>query len=90
MELAPRNMGRHHQQGLCPAPHHWNGPKAARSPAWLDGWALCDCRKRTDFCLGICGRRARAEITVGDVSSYVPEDHRWYRAEDIPVPVDSA
>ena len=30
------------------------------------------------------------EMTVGDVNSYVPEDHRWYRAEDIPVPVDSA
>lgn len=31
-----------------------------------------------------------AEMTVGDVNSYVPEDHRWYRAADIPVPVDSA
>ena len=30
------------------------------------------------------------ELTVGDVNSYVPTDHRWYRAEDIPVPVDSA
>jgi N-acetylneuraminic acid mutarotase len=30
------------------------------------------------------------EITVADVNSYVPEAHRWYRAEDIPVPVDSA
>ena len=30
------------------------------------------------------------EITVADVNSYVPEDSRWYRAEDIPVPVDSA
>jgi N-acetylneuraminic acid mutarotase len=30
------------------------------------------------------------EITIGDVNSYVPDDHRWYRAEDIPVPVDSA
>jgi N-acetylneuraminic acid mutarotase len=30
------------------------------------------------------------EITVGDVNSYVPEDHRWYRAADIPIPVDSA
>jgi N-acetylneuraminic acid mutarotase len=30
------------------------------------------------------------ELTVGDVNSYVPEDHRWYRAEDIPIPVDSA
>ncbi len=30
------------------------------------------------------------EITVADVNSYVPEDHRWYRAADIPVPVDSA
>jgi N-acetylneuraminic acid mutarotase len=30
------------------------------------------------------------ELTVGDVNSYVPEDHRWYRAADIPVPVDSA
>jgi len=31
-----------------------------------------------------------SEITVGDVNSYVPEDHRWYRAADIPIPVDSA
>ena len=30
------------------------------------------------------------EMTVGDVNSYVPDDHRWYRAADIPVPVDSA
>lgn len=30
------------------------------------------------------------ELTIGDVNSYVPEDHRWYRAADIPVPVDSA
>jgi N-acetylneuraminic acid mutarotase len=30
------------------------------------------------------------ELTVGDVNSYVPEDHRWYRAADIPIPVDSA
>ncbi len=30
------------------------------------------------------------ELTVGDVNSYVPDDHRWYRAADIPVPVDSA
>ncbi|HKU27530.1 MAG TPA: kelch repeat-containing protein, partial [Candidatus Sulfotelmatobacter sp.] len=29
-------------------------------------------------------------FTVGDVNSYVPENHRWYRAADIPVPVDSA
>ncbi len=30
------------------------------------------------------------ELTVGDVNSYSPEDHRWFRGEDIPVPVDSA
>jgi len=30
------------------------------------------------------------EITVGDVNSYLADEHRWYRAEDIPVPVDSA
>jgi Kelch motif len=30
------------------------------------------------------------EITVGDVNSYVPDAHRWYRAADIPVPVDNA
>ncbi len=30
------------------------------------------------------------ELTVGDVNSYLPEDHRWYRAADIPMPVDSA
>jgi len=30
------------------------------------------------------------ELTVGDVNSYAPENHRWYRAADIPVPVDSA
>ncbi len=30
------------------------------------------------------------EFTIGDVNSYVPVDHRWYRAADIPVPVDSA
>ncbi|HEX4784271.1 MAG TPA: kelch repeat-containing protein [Candidatus Sulfotelmatobacter sp.] len=30
------------------------------------------------------------EITVGDVNSFRPDDHRWYRAADIPVPVDAA
>jgi N-acetylneuraminic acid mutarotase len=30
------------------------------------------------------------ETTSGDVNSFMPEDHRWYRAADIPVPVDSA
>lgn len=30
------------------------------------------------------------EITISDVNSFVPQDQRWYRAEDIPVPVDSA
>lgn len=29
-------------------------------------------------------------LTIGDVNSYSPEDHRWYRAADIPIPVDSA
>lgn len=28
--------------------------------------------------------------TIGDVNSYSPEDHRWYRAADIPIPVDSS
>jgi len=30
------------------------------------------------------------ELTVGDVNSYLPDGHRWYRAADLPVPVDSA
>jgi N-acetylneuraminic acid mutarotase len=30
------------------------------------------------------------EITVSDVNAYVPEGSKWYRAEDIPVPVDNA
>ena len=30
------------------------------------------------------------EFTLGDVNSYLPDEHRWYRAADIPVPVDSA
>ncbi len=30
------------------------------------------------------------EITVSDVNSYIPQNQRWYRAADIPVPVDSA
>jgi N-acetylneuraminic acid mutarotase len=30
------------------------------------------------------------EITVPDVNSYLPEDHRWYRGTDIPVAVDRA
>jgi len=30
------------------------------------------------------------ETTVADVNSFVPEDHRWYRGADIPVPVDNA
>lgn len=29
------------------------------------------------------------EYTVGDVNSFVAEEHRWYRGADIPVPVDS-
>lgn len=31
-----------------------------------------------------------AQITVGDVNVYLPNEQRWYRGEDIPVPVDSA
>ncbi len=30
------------------------------------------------------------EITVSDVNAYLPEEKRWYRAEDIPVGVDRA
>ena len=30
------------------------------------------------------------EYTVGDVNAFIPEDQKWYRAADIPVPVDSA
>ncbi|HEY6765705.1 MAG TPA: kelch repeat-containing protein [Candidatus Sulfotelmatobacter sp.] len=30
------------------------------------------------------------QITVSDVNAYVPEGDRWYRAADIPVPVDDA
>ena len=30
------------------------------------------------------------QFTLGDVNAYLPEEHRWYRAADIPVPVDSA
>jgi len=31
-----------------------------------------------------------AETTVGDVNAYLPDEKRWYRGEDIPVPVDRA
>jgi N-acetylneuraminic acid mutarotase len=31
-----------------------------------------------------------SEFTLADANAFVPEDQRWYRAEDIPVPVDSA
>jgi N-acetylneuraminic acid mutarotase len=31
-----------------------------------------------------------AQLTVGDVNVYLPNEQRWYRGEDIPVPVDSA
>lgn len=30
------------------------------------------------------------EYTLGDVNSFLPEDQKWYRAADIPIPVDSA
>lgn len=30
------------------------------------------------------------ELTIGDVNSYLPKVGRWYRAADIPVPVDRA
>ena len=30
------------------------------------------------------------EFTVSDANSYLPEAHRWYRAADLPVPVDNA
>jgi len=30
------------------------------------------------------------EFTIADVNSYNPEERRWYRAADIPVPVDRA
>lgn len=30
------------------------------------------------------------EFVLGDVNAYAPQDHGWYRAQDMPVPVDSA
>jgi len=30
------------------------------------------------------------EMTIGDVNSYLADAKRWYRAEDMPMPVDSA
>ena len=30
------------------------------------------------------------EFTVGDVNAFLPDEHKWYRGEDIPVPVDRA
>ena len=30
------------------------------------------------------------ESVLGDVNVFAPQDHRWYRAEDVPIPVDSA
>ena len=30
------------------------------------------------------------ELTVADVNTYLPDERRWYRAADLPVPVDSA
>lgn len=30
------------------------------------------------------------EITVPDVNAYLPDEHRWYRGEDIPIGVDRA
>jgi len=30
------------------------------------------------------------EFVLPDVNSYIPQEHRWFRAEDIPTPVDSA
>ena len=30
------------------------------------------------------------EYVLGDVNSYFPDEHRWYRAADIPVPVEGA
>lgn len=31
-----------------------------------------------------------SESILSDVNAYVPQDHRWYRAEDIPTPVEGA
>ena len=31
-----------------------------------------------------------SEFTVSDVNAYLPDERRWYRAEDIPIGVDSA
>jgi len=30
------------------------------------------------------------EVTLSDVNVYVPPDHRWYRGDDMPVPVDDS
>jgi N-acetylneuraminic acid mutarotase len=30
------------------------------------------------------------ELTIGDVNAYLPQERRWYRGVDIPVPVDSS
>src|SRR5579871_5556183 len=31
-----------------------------------------------------------SELTVADVNTYLPDERRWYRAADLPLPVDSA
>ncbi|HTT23976.1 MAG TPA: kelch repeat-containing protein [Candidatus Sulfotelmatobacter sp.] len=72
-----------------------------RSGKWIEGHAVPGVAGRLGAsAVGVRGQvflfggytidGQEGETVVGDVNSYLPQDHRWYRAEDIPVPVDSA
>lgn len=72
-----------------------------RSGKWIEGRPVPGVAGRVDasaigargqiFLFGgytIDGRGS--ESVLSDVNAYVPQDHRWYRAEDIPTPVEGA
>jgi N-acetylneuraminic acid mutarotase len=72
-----------------------------RSGKWVDGRAVPGVAGRLGAsAVGVKGQillfggyvvdGQGGELTIADVNAYVPEDHRWYRAADIPIPVDSA
>jgi N-acetylneuraminic acid mutarotase len=67
-------------------------PKAAPCRGSRDGWERAASGRQGKVFLfgGYVLDNQGAETTVGDVNAYLADENKWYRGEDIPVPVDRA
>ena len=68
----------------------WSDGRVVPGPAGRLGASAIGARGQVFLFGGYVVDGQGGEITVSDVNSYVPDGQRWYRAADIPVPVDGA